>query len=387
MEYRLDELFDLQMGKTPSRKNLLYWNTNDYKWISIADLTKGDKYILNTKEYISEKAVRESGINVIPPNTVVMSFKLSIGKTAITVEPMYSNEAIISFIDKHIVKMSAEYLYYLFSGKNWDSEANKAAKGKTLNKTTLSASKVKIHTLSEQEKIVDRLNIVKRIIELRKQQIVKLDNLIKARFVEIFGTFPANEKGWETGTIRDVVKNVRYGSSRKASIGSSGKYPYLRMNNITYKGDLDLSDIKTIDIPDSELLKCSVRKGDVLFNRTNSKELVGKTCVYNRTELMVLAGFIIRVRVNEKMLPEILSEFLNTSFSKQMLMSMCKAAIGQANINSQEMQNIAIYIPPIEKQKEYVAFKEQVDSSKVVVQKALYNAQLLFDSLMQEYFG
>lgn len=159
------------------------------------------------------------------------------------------------------------------------------------------------------------------------------------------------------------------------------------MNNITYSGELDLSDTKTIDIPDKELPKCTVRKGDVLFNRTNSKELVGKTCVYNRDEKMVLAGFIIRIRLNEKMLPDVLSSFLNTDFSKKMLLEMCKTAIGQANINAQEMQNIGIYIPPIELQEKFVTFKRQVDKSKATIQKALDEAQLLFDSLMQEYFG
>ena len=116
------------------------------------------------------------------------------------------------------------------------------------------------------------------------------------------------------------------------------------MNNITYSGELDLSDIKRIDIPENELSKCVVKYGDVLFNRTNSKELVGKTCVYNRDELMVLAGFIIRVRVNNRILPEFLSSFLNMDFSKRQLFDMCKSAIGQANINAQEMQNIRIYV-------------------------------------------
>ncbi len=201
----------------------------------------------------------------------------------------------------------------------------------------------------------------------------------------MFGIYPANPKGWETGTIRDVVSDVRYGSSRPAVDG--GKYPYLRMNNITYGGELDLSDTKRIDIPDNELDKCTVRRGDVLFNRTNSKELVGKTCVYNRDDMMVLAGFVIRVRVSERILPEFLSEFLNTEFSKQMLLAMCKTAIGQANINAQEMQNIGLYLPPIELQRKFVQFKEQTDKSKVAVQKALDEAQLLFDSLMQKYFG
>ena len=113
----------------------------------------------------------------------------------------------------------------------------------------------------------------------------------------MFGVYPANPMGWEIGTIRDIVTEVRYGSSRPAVDG--GKYPYLRMNNITYGGELDLSDTKRIDIPDNELDKCTVRRGDVLFNRTNSKELVGKTCVYDRDEMMVLAGFVIRIRVKD----------------------------------------------------------------------------------------
>ena len=244
---------------------------------------------------------------------------------------------------------------------------------------------VPILSRNQQDSIVEVLNKCKSIIEARKQELADLDELIKARFVEMFGSMPQNEKGWKIGTIRDVVKDVHYGSSRKAS--DDGKYPYLRMNNITDSGELDLTDIKRIDVPDNELDKCTVRKGDVLFNRTNSKEHVGKTCVYNRDETMVLAGFVVRVRVNEKVIPEFLSAFLNTSFSKALLYNMCKAAIGQANINAQELQSIAIYIPPVELQEEFSKFKDQVDKSKVAVQSALDKAQLLFDSLMQQYFG
>ena len=223
-----------------------------------------------------------------------------------------------------------------------------------------------LESVENQAEIVAALSKVEAIISARQQQLQKLDELVKARFVELFGTYPLNPKGWETATIRDIVADVRYGSSRPAVDG--GKYPYLRMNNITYGGELDLTDTKRIDIPDNELDKCTVRQGDVLFNRTNSKELVGKTCVYNRDEMMVLAGFVIRVRVTERILPEFLSAFLNADFSKQMLLGMCKTAIGQANINAQEMQNIEIYLPPIELQRQFVQFKEQTDKSKVVVQ-------------------
>lgn len=236
-----------------------------------------------------------------------------------------------------------------------------------------------------QKEIVATLEKLEAIVSARRQQLQKLDELVKSRFIELFGVYPSNPKGWETATIRDIVADVRYGSSRPAVDG--GKYPYLRMNNITYGGELDLTDTKRIDIPDNELDKCTVRRGDVLFNRTNSKELVGKTCVYNRDEIMVLAGFVIRVRVTERVLPDFLSAFLNTDFSKQMLLGMCKAAIGQANINAQEMQNIGIYLPPTELQRQFVQFKEQTDKSKLAVQKGLQELEILKKSLMQQYFG
>lgn len=216
----------------------------------------------------------------------------------------------------------------------------------------------------KQQHICETLDHVRDAVAYRERQLTKLDELIKARFVEMFGTYPDNPFGWNTGKIQDVVSNVRYGSSRPAVEG--GKYPYLRMNNITYAGELDLTDTKRIDVPDSELDKCTVQRGDVLFNRTNSKELVGKTCVYNRDDMMVLAGFVIRVRVNERILPEFLVAFLNTAFSKQMLLGMCKTAIGQANINAKEMQNIGLYIPPIALQEQFVDLKKQTDKSKFV---------------------
>lgn len=140
------------------------------------------------------------------------------------------------------------------------------------------------------------------------------------------------------------------------------------MNNITYGGQLDLTSLKHIDIEDKELEKYIVRKGDVLFNRTNSKELVGKTCVFNIDTPMVIAGYIIRVRTNELVLPEYLSAVLNSSYGKATLAGMCKAIVGQANINAQELQDIKISIPPIELQKEYVRLIEQVDKLKFRMQ-------------------
>lgn len=283
-------------------------------------------------------------------------------------------------------KLYIPYLYYFMDG--YVEELRKQSIGgviKYIKLGNLTNALIELPDVETQKSIVKVLSKSKDILSFRQQQLQKLDELVKSRFIELFGVYPSNPKGWETATIRDIVADVRYGSSRPAVDG--GKYPYLRMNNITYGGELDLTDTKRIDIPDNELDKCTVRRGDVLFNRTNSKELVGKTCVYNRDEMMVLAGFVIRVRVTERVLPEFLSAFLNTDFSKQMLLGMCKAAIGQANINAQEMQNIGIYLPPTELQRQFVQFKKQVDKSKLAIQQSLEKLETLKKALMQQYFG
>ncbi len=180
----------------------------------------------------------------------------------------------------------------------------------------------------------------------------------------MFGEPVLNPKGWNMTTIGEIVTEVKYGTSRPAVDG--GKYPYLRMNNLTYDGHLDLTDLKRIDIPDNEIEKCIVRKGDVLFNRTNSVELVGKTCVFNESEDMVIAGYIIRVRLKSVMLPIVLSSFMNTDALKKKLRTMAKGAVNQVNINAQELQAINIYLPPIELQQQFAAFVEQTDKSKFI---------------------
>ena len=279
-----------------------------------------------------------------------------------------------------------EYLrFYLVKALKEIEDKTSFATVKHLSAKELNKLELDIPEYSEQKKISGALRTAEHIIELRKRELEEFDDLIKARFVELFGDPVLNPYNWDVVTIGDIVTDVRYGTSKPAVEG--GKYPYLRMNNLTYDGHLDLSDMKYIDIPDNEIEKCIVRKGDVLFNRTNSIELVGKTCVFDLDDEMVIAGYIIRVRLNEKLLPIVLSSYMNLTVLKEQLRNMAKGAVNQANINAQELQGIKIYLPPIELQNQFAAFVEQVDKSKSAVQKSLDKAQLLFDSLMQKYFG
>ena len=282
------------------------------------------------------------------------------------------------------------YIFYsLFS--NYRKGGTRAFENKTTGLHNLKTDEYVAHyevadaSMQNQIAICAQLDRVTKNIKLHQQELQKLDQLIKSRFVELFGDPIMNPKGWEVVTIGDITTEVRYGTSKPAVEG--GKYPYLRMNNLTIDGHLDLTELKYIDIPDDEIEKCVVRKGDILFNRTNSIELVGKTAVFDFPDDMVIAGYIIRVRLNTKMLPEVLSQYMNLEAIKDIFRSMAKGAVNQANINAQELQSIRVYVPDIELQKQFVEMKEQIDKSKVAVQKSLDETQLLFNSLMQKYFG
>lgn len=293
------------------------------------------------------------------------------------------------YVIKPKENVTSKFLFWLFNSKKFNNDKDKNCKGatqKAINNEGL--KKIEINTLpllKEQLNIVNELDMVQDIIDIRKKQIEQLDELIKSQFVEMFGDPYFNQYNWKIGTIRELVSDVRYGTSKPSNDG--GKYKYLRMNNITYNGKLDLTDIKYIDIPENEVEKCSTKNGDVLFNRTNSRELVGKTCVYDLDEEMIVAGFVIRVRVNDLANPYFLSEYLNTKYMKKNLYNMCKNASGQSNINAQELQNIKIYIPPIKLQNKFAEFVKQIDKQKFEIQKSIEEIQKLQESLMNKYFG
>lgn len=265
-------------------------------------------------------------------------------------------------------KIDIKYLYYYLKKRGFDDVISGSAQPQI---TRTSIEKIEIPTceISKQKMLVNLFDKIELLINDQKRQLQLLDELVRARFVEMFGDPIENQKDWEVVKIRDIVTDVRYGTSKPAVEG--GRYPYLRMNNLTVDGGLDLSDLKYIDIPDNEIEKCVVRKGDILFNRTNSIDLIGKTAVYNLLDDMVIAGYIIRIRLNNQILPDVFSQYMNLEAMKKVLRGMAKGAVNQANINAQELQSIKVYIPNMELQKQYVEFKEEIDKSRLLSKHSL----------------
>lgn len=236
-----------------------------------------------------------------------------------------------------------------------------------------------------QNKIVAILDKARALVQKRKQTIDLLEKLIKNQFKEVFGDPTYNQKGFKLGTIRDLVKEVKYGTSSKAEM--VGEIPYLRMNNLTYDGYLDLSDMKYISFNQNEKDKYAVRRYDLLFNRTNSRDLVGKTVVYDRDDEMVIAGYIIKSRVNDDVNPYFIWGYLNSDHGKGKLKSMCKSIVGMANINAQEFQNIPILLPSLELQNQFGQFVQKVSEKKKNITRSLHLINDIFNGLMQRAFS
>ena len=259
-------------------------------------------------------------------------------------------------------KFENKYIYYyLISKTNEIAKMFRGAGLKHLNKKEFFKMNIELINIEEQKKIIKELDLINKLMNYKRKQIKLFDNFIKSQFVEMFGIPFLNNKNWTMGIIKELVREVKYGTSKPAN---GGKYKYLRMNNITYEGKLDLNEMKYIDIEKDDKEKYVIKKGDILFNRTNSKELVGKTCVFDVEEEMIIAGFIIRVRVNDFANPYFISEYLNTVYLKDKLRNMCKDASGQSNINAKELQNIKIYIPPITLQNQFSEIVKQIDKQK-----------------------
>lgn len=238
--------------------------------------------------------------------------------------------------------------------------------------------------LPVQKKIAAILDAADALRQKDKALIAKYTELAQALFLEMFGDPVTNKHKFKLGTVGNLLTEVKYGTSAKA--GEDGKYPYLRMNNITYEGYMDFSKLKYITLPEKDKPKYLIKRGDLLFNRTNSKELVGKTGLYTGDDEMAIAGYLIRARVNKDANPYYIWGYLNSKHGKLTLAGMCKSIVGMANINAKELQSIKILHPPIELQNQFAERIEAIEHQKHQAELSLQKSEMLFGSLMQKAF-
>ena len=276
------------------------------------------------------------------------------------------------------VESDTKYLYYALKA------IEIRAAGYSRHYKFLKETQIPLPPLPEQRRIAEILDKADTLQAKRREALAQLDALTQSIFLDMFGDPAMNPKGWPVRTIRDLLESASYGTSEKAK--ATGEFSVLRMNNITRTGEMDFAELKYMDLEERQRERYLVRTGDVLFNRTNSAELVGKTAIYREANPMAYAGYLIRLRVNRKYEPEYLAAFLNTVYSKRVLRSMCKSIIGMANINATELQALRIPVPPHPVQHEFAGCITAVEKLKATHRITLVQQDDLFSTLQQRAF-
>lgn len=281
----------------------------------------------------------------------------------------------------HVLKpnenMNVDYLCYSLMFYNVSGMVNGATR-KKLTQAAMRKMQIPLRGMEEQLHIVNQLNKICMIIELRKQELQRLDDLIKARFVEMFGSIK------EERLLGDISEFVTVGIANSAThaYAESG-IPMLRNQNIkeNYLDDTDIIYIKSEFATQYESKK--LKENDIIVMRTGYP---GVACLVPKKYEGCQTFTTLIVRLKEDNNSSYVCSYINSDFGKKFIDSE-KVGVAQQNVGAKSLAKMPIKIPPIELQNQFAAFVAEVDKSKVAVQKALDETQTLFDSLMQEYFG
>ena len=362
MRVKLGDIFEIGSGGTPSKSCPEYYG-GDIPWVKTGDLKS--EYIYGVEDFITEDGLGNSSAKMYEEDTVLIAmYGATIGATSILKISACTNQACAAF--KRSDKVIPEYLYYFLKSQK-EKFVKDGVGGAQPNISAGYLKKVEMELLSirEQRTIVDILNIIENIANKRKQEIIALDNLIKARFVEMFGDPIINSRHLETKDLKDVM--------------------ILKAGDFTVASDIADEQTETNPYP------CyggnGIRGYVSEYNQEGDYSLVGRQGAlsgnvqyasgkFKNTEHALLVTPI--VEMNSIWLHQLL---LNLDLKRY------QTGAAQPGLSVKNLQEIQVILAPIDEQNRFAEFVKRIDKSKVAVQKALDETQLLFNSLMQKYFG
>ena len=379
MSIKLGEICKFQSGGTPSKKEKRYYDNGTIPWITTVALNDNKISGKNAVAFITEVAIRESAAKIVPHNSIMVGTRVGVGKTAINLEEMSTSQDIISLTGIDENRWSKEYICKFLQGKS--NYLNAQARGATIKGIKIDVLENLVLPeipLKNQQQVVELINCVSKIIEKRQRELFQLDNLVKARFVEMFG----NEKN--RMTMSEVCSIITDGTHQPPQFKNEG-IPFIFVSNIT--GDkLTYDAEKYIDqgTYDELIKRTPIEIGDVLLSTVGS---YGHPAVVKSDKKFLFQRHIAYLKPKRELVD---SDYLHGAIlapDTQKQIEKVVKGIAQKTLNLSEIKKMMIPVPNMNRQKQFADFVAEVNKSKVVVQKALDEAQLLFDSLMQQYFG
>ncbi|WP_082496039.1 restriction endonuclease subunit S [Brevundimonas sp. Leaf363] len=378
----LDALGRWQGGSTPSKRIAAYWKNGDVPWVSPKDF--GPKSLATSQDKVTELALADGRANLLPSGTLLIVTRSGILShslpTALTLVPVTINQDVKALlpgpgINPVFVQLQIEALT--------DQLLEAAVKsGTTVESVEFDALRrfpVLLTTKTEQDRVAGEItDVLARLERSRAAAQASLDQLDAVHAAALKSAFTGaltagwrarqdGEVAWKPVRLQDVVKSLKYGSAQKSR--PIGDVAVLRMGNIQ-AGRLDWANLVYTSDP-AEIEKHRLEDGCVLFNRTNSPELVGKTAVYHGEQPAIAAGYLIVVRCGPDVLPDVLAHFLNSPAGRAYCWSVKSDGVSQSNINARKLEEFEFALPPLAEQLEIAMRLDRISLSIESVRRLL----------------
>ena len=382
----LQQICDIQIGKTPSRSVPEYWG-GDLPWVTISDLSAG-RIVKTTKEKITQVGAAKSGSKRIPRGTLLLSFKLSLGKRAFTGCDLFTNEAIAALHIRDPDLVHRDYLYWALGSIDYDRLVDRAAKGKTLNKAKLRILQIPLPLIAEQKRIARILDEADALRAKRRDALAQLDSLLQSTFLDMFGDPATNPMGWVELPFGDIVTDTKLGLVRSSKeFGWDFEIPYVRMDAVTGGGHFLPDKVQSTYADPKEVENFALRPGDFLFNTRNSKDLVGKVCVFPGPEGWLFNNNLMRVRFHTEVEPWVIA--MQFRF-RRVQRELERRKSGTTNVFAvywKSLRTLPVLIPPSNLQHRFGAIVESVECQKASQRAHLTELDTLFASLQSRAFS
>lgn len=382
---KLGEVCTIVSGSTPKTSVTSYWDGN-IKWITPAELNEDTFYIMDSVRHITEEGKEKTGLSYLPTGTVILSSRAPIGKTAITGCKMCCNQGFKNLICSDAIYN--EYLYFFLKSKtDYLNSLGRGATFKEISKSIVESIEIPLPEVKQQKEIVEKFKKLEQLISLRKQQLAKLDELIKAQFVEMFGDCKTNPKNWKTKALEKIA-NV--GSSKRVFVEElqDNGIPFYRGTEIGALAEKK-AVIPALFITEEHYKQlCETtgkpQKGDLLMPSICPD---GRIWIVDTDEPFYFKdGRVLWVHLTSA---NYNSVFLLYTLKDRIMTDYASIASGTtfAELKIFALKKCKIFDVPLELQNQFATFVEHVDQQKQTVQQSLEKLELMKKALMQEYFG
>jgi type I restriction enzyme, S subunit len=385
----LGELGTWSSGGTPSRKNPEYYG-GSIPWVKTGDLR--DDYIGATEELITDAGLKSSSAKVFPAGTLLLAmYGATIGRTGVLKIDAATNQACAALIAEGLTRDLTPFLWWFFIHKADEFKAiGQGGAQPNISQAIIKDFPVALPPLNEQRRIVAKLDSLFARSRRAREELERVAGLCDRYRRSVLAAAVSGDmtQEWrqsqklpelETVLLSEVALDFSYGSSSKSYL--SGTVPVLRMGNIQ-NGLLDWTDLVYTSDP-AEIEKYKLQEGDVLFNRTNSPELVGKTCLYKGEREAIYAGYLIRIRCSLRLLPEFLTYLLNSPAGRHYCWKVKTDGVSQSNVNAKKLGAFTFELPSVEEQKEIVLRVEKCFNAIAQLEAEYQKALKLCDRLDQ----